>query len=585
MGAFRSPALLCLAAASVLAQTSETWSVARSEHFEVYSQTGEEPARAAAVRFERLRAFFRQQTWLKLDGALPVRVIGFRSAKEYQAYRLRTNADAYYVGTDGRDYIVMASLDPSDDRIAAHEFAHLTLHASGVELPPWLSEGLAELYSTVRIGEHSSSLGGKILGRSQVLRRNQWMPLPQLLELPRDSALRDDREKAELFYAQSWALADMLMLSPDYAAGFAGFIRELTSGERGPRALTTLYGKSLETIERDLHAWVNQGHSKPEPLPGVATGAMPVRTSGVPPFAARSLLADLLMTEGELNRAASAYRELAREHPEDAEISVALGTLALRQGDPEGARREWKHAIDQGVRDAALCFRYAVLAASAGMPPEEIRPALERAIALRPDFDDARFNLALIEKSAGHYEAAVQQFRAMHRVAPGRAFGYWIAMADALNELGRRDEAKTAAQNAAAHATTVDERNHAAEIAYLARTDLEVQFSNDAKLVTTRVPHEVREWNAFIQPGDDMRRVEGALREINCDEKLTRIRVEASGTRLTLVIQDPTRVLMRNAPAEFTCGKQRPAIVTVDYAATKTAGVQVDGIVRGMEFH
>jgi hypothetical protein len=176
----------------------------------------------------------------------------------------------------------------------------------------------------------------------------------------------------------------------------------------------------------------------------------------------------------------------------------------------------------------------------------------------------------------------------MRNVIPGRAFNYWIGVADTLNELGSREEAQAAAQRASEYARTAAERAHAARLAYFARTDLAVQFTRDAngqsQLVTTRAPHNTADWNSFIEPGDDMRRVQGALQEIDCANPVTRVLVNVNGRRLTLAIPDPSRVLMRNAPSEFVCGPQPGTAVTIDYAASGGAGARTDGIVRGMEF-
>ena len=54
-------------------------------------------------------------------------------------------ADAYYVGAGDQDYIVLASADPRDYGIAAHENVHLILKTSNQQAPSWLQEGLAEL--------------------------------------------------------------------------------------------------------------------------------------------------------------------------------------------------------------------------------------------------------------------------------------------------------------------------------------------------------------------------------------------------------------------------------------------------------
>ncbi|MBV9225268.1 MAG: hypothetical protein JOY85_14645, partial [Acidobacteriaceae bacterium] len=124
---FFSCSLLC-------AQTSAEWTVAASAHFRVYSQAGEGPTRSTLLWFEQLRAFF-QRTGFALDGRPPVRVIGFRSQRDYDPYRLRPSADAYYVGTESSDSIVMPSLRADQAGIAAHEYAHLVLHANGLEFP------------------------------------------------------------------------------------------------------------------------------------------------------------------------------------------------------------------------------------------------------------------------------------------------------------------------------------------------------------------------------------------------------------------------------------------------------------------
>ena len=193
---------------------------------------------------------------------------------------------------------------------------------------------------------------------------------------------------------------------------------------------------------------------------------------------------------------------------------------------------------------------------------------------------------------AGRYESAVTHFRAMKRVTPARAYAYWSGLASCLVESGRRDEAKAAAREAAERATTAEERAHADQIAYMAETDFAVRFTRDSEgrqqLVTTRTPHGQSDFNPFIEPGDRIRRADATLREIQCNGGKTRFVVATSAERLVLLIEDPTRVQMRNAPPEFTCGPQAPVNIKVEYAAAAagSGGIAsgIDGIVRGIEF-
>jgi hypothetical protein len=260
------------------------WRLAHSEHFQIYTQSSAERARAILVWFEQLRTFFEQQGGWKTTPSPPVRVIVFASEQEYQPYRLRPASDAYYLGTRTQNYIVMGSDDPAKFGIAAHEYAHMILGASGLKLPPWLKEGLAEFFATLRIAEHASELGGVLPGRLQVLQKRTWMPLAELMSLSEDSQVRLERDVADLFYAESWALTEMLMLSPKYAPSF-------------PKILASPH-LDAEAVTRDLHYWIDQPKLPVIHLPEVVAPPVHVEVSDVSPVAAQSLLAQLLLSAG-----------------------------------------------------------------------------------------------------------------------------------------------------------------------------------------------------------------------------------------------------------------------------------------------
>ena len=395
--------LFCL---PVRAATDTGWTVAASAHFRVYSQAGAGAARNTLEWFEQLRAFF-QRLGFALDGRPPVLVIGFRSQRDYDQYRLRPAADAYYVGTEGRDYIVVPSLQPDHAGVAAHEYAHLALHANGIILPAWLSEGLAEYFSTLQMGQHGVKLGGDLPMRSQALQRGNWIPLPQLLAATNDARAGTQRAEAGLFYAQSWALVEMLILSPAYKTRFPELLTQLSTGVSSVDAFPAVYRKPLDAITADLRRWTNGGGAPATILPPVFTDGAPISVANLSLRESRLLMAELLFHIGDLNRAEAAYRQVLQEGPNEAEVYGALGSIALRRGDRESARRDWQMAIQRGVGDANLCYRYALLADELGLPQHEIIDALERALQLQPDFDDARYKLALMNNNSGNYAAAL----------------------------------------------------------------------------------------------------------------------------------------------------------------------------------
>jgi tetratricopeptide (TPR) repeat protein len=510
-------------------------------------------------------------------------VISFGSLKEYNAYRIRPSAAAFFVGTEARDYVVMPAARSKELSLAAHEYAHVLLHQVQLKLPEWVSEGIADVFSTARIGEHTSSIGGDLPERSRTLRR-KWIPLAGILT----SAAHDRRD--DLFYAQSWALVDMLLFSPHYAERVPALFQALSSRrEDAGGAMEDVYARPLAAIERDLRGWTASGASKPVPLPGARAVPQASEISEVTSFQARSMLADLRLACGDLPGARLMFQQLQRESPRTPEIPAALGVIALRSGDTGGALQAWKSAVALGLRDAGLCYRYASLAETAGLPADQIRPALERAVALRPDFDDARYRLALMEKNAGNLQAALAQFLAVRKTPANRAHAHWMSLADTLLQLDRRAEARAAALRAREHGATAEERQNAAQLVLMAETDLGVQLLSDsqgrAQWRAVRVPQRTAAWNPFIESGDRIQRVSGTLAGIDCSPAGLRLDLSTGGGRLTLLLPDPSRVQIRNAPGgsfEFVCGAQPPTPVMVEYAVSERLSPAA-GIVRGIE--
>ena len=330
----------------------------------------------------------------------------------------------------------------------------------------------------------------------------------------------------------------MLLFSPEYAPHFPEVTAALLAGNSGETALTSVYRKPLDAITRDTRAWTERHSFTPIRLPAVLPPFDAVLVRPVPQFESRMLLADLLSASGALDRAAECYRQLDQETPNSAAILAARGVVALRQGQNGQAMRFFQRSIELGVGDAFVCYRFAQLADAAGLPVDAIRAALQRALELDPGFDDAHYTIALIEANAGRYEPALSHLSAMQTVRPDRAHAYWSARANALIELGRSEEAVEASQRAARYAATNEERVHANQLSYIARTDITVQFSKDAngrpQLVTTRVPHDTVDRNPFIEPADHIRRIEARLMNVDCSGNGLTVSVEADGAKLKL---------------------------------------------------
>lgn len=91
-------------------QAAQHWISLTTPHFEMYTTNGAGAGTKALETFERVRSFFLEKSPSKKAPDTPVRIIAFRSEKEFQPYRPNGGAVAYYHRSRKRDYIVMQDL-------------------------------------------------------------------------------------------------------------------------------------------------------------------------------------------------------------------------------------------------------------------------------------------------------------------------------------------------------------------------------------------------------------------------------------------------------------------------------------------
>jgi hypothetical protein len=197
--------------------------------------------------------------------AVPTVVVVFPHDRAFTPYKPIYNGKPVDVGGvfySGRDthYITLVN-DGREGRLRVlfHEYAHLMISNVVMNLPTWLSEGLAEYYSTY---DHARDGREAVIGRPREshLRRlaeGKLLPLNELITVDRGSPLYNEGERRSVFYAQSWALTHMLLLGePSRATELAAFIRAVQSGVTAPEAWRQAFGDA--DLSRTLQQYLRQ---------------------------------------------------------------------------------------------------------------------------------------------------------------------------------------------------------------------------------------------------------------------------------------------------------------------------------------
>jgi len=464
----------------------------------MYTTSDPKDGVAALKIFEQVYSFFLQFDPSHQPDPTPARIVAFRSEREYLPYRLHDGAFAYYLRSHQLDYIVMQDISPAHHQAAVHEYTHLVLRRLGLTPPLWLNEGLADFYSSLEPRGNQILVGHTLPGRAALLMTQPWLDMETLVNVTTTSRYYTEPAKMPVFYAQSWALVHMLSLSNTYRAGFPQFLTAMSSGRSAADCFRSFYGKSLDQVQQDLRAYLLQ--------PSVPATLLPLRAAPIlnPPEVAPAdgpgiqlALADLLAAQnGSGVEAAARLSALSTQYPENPAVAEAAAYLAWRQGDRTRACQFFQQAFEHGSTNTEMLVQYAGLLRAAGAPASQTLPLLERAVAIRPDFEHAWFDLGGIALIDHKWTVAAHALSQVKSVLPDRAYTLYSALAYCDLQLKRPGPARSMADLARPYAKTEAQVAQLAKLMtyldWLDRSTADLQFTGqpltDPALGSRKVP-------------------------------------------------------------------------------------------------
>jgi Flp pilus assembly protein TadD len=561
----RAWALACL---MPLAAAPPTWYRFQSGEWELCTDTGERRGEEMLKRLIESYAVLRHAApeFAGIPGRpqRPVRVILFRSARDFSPFRRGESHRGLFLSGVERDWILAPDSGGGTLRALRHELVHLMLrHALPSPPPRWLEEGLADYYSVMETSSGSVRLGRGPESAGRGLLNEGWLDAGNLLAMrPGEDAGLDTRMTL-LFYSQSWALVRWMMLEGGGAPKAATLLALLAGGRSQQAAFREVFAVTVaEALDR--------ARLLAERLPADATPDM--RAAGPAPAAAAIVreplpppLPDVMRVEAMLDAgrdsdAERLVRELARKHPSSAAAETLLGSIALRQGDPVRARGHLERAIALGGAGARTQFEYAMLVRDSKGPDALVEQSLRQAVAAEPGFAEAWLVLGRASDAAPCLERAAA-------LDPQRSVA-WEAWGRALLELGERPRAREAASKALLSAVTPEQ----SEMARSLMREVETRPAQAPK------PAPPVQTPAGWQPREGDARAEGRLVEIRCEDARLLFRIEvkppAARTQAVTVLLEtskPNLVMLRGKSEgrrEFVCGEQKPApLVAAGYIA------------------
>jgi tetratricopeptide (TPR) repeat protein len=295
--------------------------------------------------------------------------------------------------------------------------------------------------------------------RVRALGSENWMRLPILLRVDRNSREYNEANRGNIFYAESCLLAHMLMLGENYKDKFARFLDRVSATGSSQTSLTEVYGKSLAEIEKDLNGYFRQTVQQGGAIYRVALPKFEIGEARPATGAEVSIsLATLTAHLGRTEEARKRFKELEAKYSANAEIEASLGYLEALNGEKDAALAHYRLALSHNPAGWRICWNYARLLDDMGGELQPRLQALENTLQRKADLTEAQLRLGRDLIGAGRFPEALARLQKLKNVEGEYAAAVWFEMAHAAFELKQGAEARRYLEEAGRAARTTEER-------------------------------------------------------------------------------------------------------------------------------
>ena len=407
------------------AQTGSGWRSVRTNHLFVIGNTDPENLHQVAVWLEFFHgAFARLVSRNVIDSSVPTTVIVFRDDESFTPFKpvyqgQQKAISGFFLPGDDVNYIAL-SLDPRGNPYATafHEYVHLHVKDNIPDAPLWLNEGLAELYESLQFSGGDALIGAPHYGYLYLLRSLEILPLKTLFTIGTDSPHYNERDKAGIFYGESWALVHYLMLGDRARQDqFRQFLQRIAQGDDAKKAIEAAYGTTLDVIEEEFRSYLRRGNLTAQRVTGVANpetygSYTATQRSALTDSEALYYLGDLSAHMGRYALAERVFKEAIARDPGFLPAHAALGKMYVEQRRYAEAKKYLQKATSS-TQSSLIHYYYAYVLSREGISETGevsqytkenaalMREQLLQSIKLDSNYAPAPYLLAIVDLVSG----------------------------------------------------------------------------------------------------------------------------------------------------------------------------------------
>lgn len=471
--------VLLLSCTPARAHDQDQWVEVTGPHFKVSSNSGEQEARRIARQCEEIRSVFvTDRPGFRVDGGPPLVVIAVKDEAalkvllpDFWTGKDRVRPPGFFQSDNDENFAVLRTNvsyrsgdNPYYTLYENYVFSLLRLNYSS--MPTWLFVGIGDYYGNTLIDEKYTQIGLPASWQVPLLRSSQLIPLTDLLTADRRSPFVQDRNKAPLFYSESWAIVHYLMLNPDVAQQHLldKYLKTWVETGDATESARRNFG-DLKQFESTIENYVRRPafYFQRRPSPNFSDQDYKVR----PLSGAEALViqADFLEHTNHVPEAREMLKKALAEQPGLARVHECLGYGAYLEHDHDTAETEFEQALKLDPSSYRSHFYLAgVIYRRSGYAAPTLPTLiqhLEAAVRINPDFAPAYSFLSIAYREQPETkQMALDAALKAHTLEPA-VLTYVVDIGDALIALNRDSEARTIRDTLNKSAVTPEERSMA----------------------------------------------------------------------------------------------------------------------------
>jgi tetratricopeptide (TPR) repeat protein len=613
--------LFCVALALFLAQplfAADKWLSIHTKNFLLVGNASESDIRRVGRTLEEFRSAI-AMVFPKMDqtSSTPTTILVFKNDESFKPYKplykgQPSNLIAFFQPGEDVNYIALPATVQSPN-VVLHEYVHFLLRENIGGLPLWISEGLADSYSTFEIGKQNEFTLGKPPDQhiATFSTPQPFIPIKRLLQVQENSPEYNEESRQGMFYAESWAMVHYLVFGADGKRRnqFSDLLSMMGKGTTFEDAFGQAFQTDYGTLEDEVREYIRKRTSWPmikvSSRDSLQVDVRAMNAVTMSDAESEFYLGDLLL---HLNRLADAEPHLtaAAKTPSLTSAQASLAVLRVRQKRYDDAFALLKKAAEADSKNPTVTFYYAYgleranaeSAAALSNDAETyatMRTYAKKTIDLSPKFVEAYALLARADLNSGdNLDEAETTLKKAIAIAPGRD-DLQMLLAQTYLRANRRDDARTLLSFIEKTATKPDVVKRAT--ALLDQTEQAANFQEITQTIEKelkaeqptapaartpaapaprRVQETVLEEITPVAPAVQGEKITGLLVNLDCSDGLT-LRIRTDRTTTEFHSSEPQKIQFLSYTStvsnDIRCGARNPGEpVTVTYKPNPGGG-------------